>query len=244
MTLRGCLPAPPSPAQCCFDLLKKVVRGNAKAQQRQSQDRVTIDADVVLPQRVLDDVLGVKVVDAVNLDDYSEGFPVDVEEIAPTTASSHHLPVRIGQSSLPTFLSDIELTQGLGATKQVQQHGLDEPSAFVPADSEKGPCDVCRGRQPLLDNHRQDQCRLPVALRPQRSVHGSHLRANPRHTVRLDVFATPATRLADVDARRAKGVGTTGHRDALSILYEAGQTGGDKTRDSVECSPGTRLEHC
>lgn len=242
-TLGGIYSFPAAFSECSFYLLKEIVLGNAKAQKRKSQDRVAVDTDVVLPQRILNNIPGMKMMDPVDLEYNSEILPVDVEEIASSSSPADCLAIRFSQTSAPTLSRDINFAQGLRASQEVKQHALHEASSTVTANVEKGTGNVLCRRQPLLDDHREDQRRLTVGARPQCCMHRGDFRTNSWHSLRLDVFAVPSPGLANVDLSGPIHLGAARNRHALSILDKTGQTCGDKTRDSVECTARTRFEH-
>ena len=234
---------PAAISECNFYLLKEIVLGNAQAQKRKSQDRVTVDGDVVLPQRILDDIPGMKMMDPVYLEDKSEILPVDVEEIASSSSLTNCLAIGFRQTSAPTLTRDINFAQGLRASQKVKQHALHEASSTVTTNVEKGTGNALCRRQPLLDDHREDQRRLTVGARPQCGMHRGDFRTNSWHSLRLDVFAVPSPGLANVDLGGPIHLGAARNRHTLSTLDETGQTSSDKTRDSVECTARTCFEH-
>jgi len=51
-----------------LDLVEEVVRADSKAEQREPKDHVTVERHTVLTESIPDDLLGPRVVDAVDLD--------------------------------------------------------------------------------------------------------------------------------------------------------------------------------
>src|SRR5665811_1323231 len=123
------------------DVYKRQVLGNAQPQEGKSQNRVAVDADVVLPKGILHDILSLQMMDPVNLEDNSEILPIDVEEIGSAPTLSHHLSIGLGQAPLTATSSEVEFAHRLRSAKQVQEYGLDEPSALVPANIEQSSCE-------------------------------------------------------------------------------------------------------
>jgi hypothetical protein len=116
-----------------------------------------------------------------------------------------------------------------------------EPSTIAP-DPEQRPSQPLRSRHPLLDGHRQDQRRLLVRLRPQRTAYGGDMRSRTRDAGRLEVVGTQPARLSYVDSRRPAHQHAAGHRhpdDGLVVVLEPAR---DQGRRAVEAPPWTGLE--
>lgn len=93
----GCIQSfPAASSERSFYLLEEVLLGNAQTQERKPQHCVTSEGHVVLPQRIVDNVPRMQMVDTVDLENDTEVLPTGVEKIASRPPLSHYLSIRFG----------------------------------------------------------------------------------------------------------------------------------------------------
>src|SRR6187200_2271442 len=90
--------APAGLAEGLLDLLEEVVGRHAEPEQGQPEHAGSLEGDVVLPDRVTDDLGDPAVLDAVDLDDDAPVLPAQVQVVGAVAAATQDLAARLGQT--------------------------------------------------------------------------------------------------------------------------------------------------
>jgi len=235
-------PSPSAADQRRLNLRVKRGFSHPEPKQWKPEDEVTLQHEVVLAQRILNNPLRADVMNAVDLDDNAKLFPSHIEDVCSGTAESDDLATRLWKETLATPAREVQLAECLRPTHQVKQYSFDESATAMAPDGEQRCADRARRSQSLLDNHRQYQRGLAISTCPQCRPHGGNLGSRARDPGRLNVCGSPSTRLPDVYGAGSEDACATRYGDANSVNAEASQSGRDEAGHAIEDPTWSCLE--
>jgi len=215
------------------DLVHEGVRIHPEADQIDPQYDIPAQRHGVLTEVVLHDGEPCSVLSAVDLDDESEAFPPDIEIDPPAGPVTKHLAARFGQVAGSAQTSKVQLPQRLDSVTQVVDDLLDE-ATMTPRRHGLG-ClhQPSRGDNALLNDHAEDERRLPTGDRPVRSADRSYVRTNAWNSHAEDLVLPRANRVSS-HPDDLVGPAAMRDRDMDHVVVEVLESLSLESRDTVE----------